>query len=350
MIGKFLGGFLKNWFKDRVSEWDRFWFSAREPHTLCLLRILSGGLMFYTHLVWSYDLLTFIGPHGWAPSKVSHEVFIHWGRTYSYAWTHFDWLPANSAVIWIAHVLALIVFALFTLGYKTRIMAVLACFLTISYSHRFSMLQYGLDQVNGMMALYLMLSPCGEHYSIDAWLRGRNEAEARPKQFVMVNLATRLLQIHLCIVYLFSGIEKMKGPAWWDGSAVWEAIASYQYQSLNVTWLAHMPIVLAFMTHLTVFWEAFYPALIWPKATRWFALSCAVLIHGGIGLCMGMPTFGAAMIFANMCFLSPQLVDGVMQWAARLMQRLFGWEIAAAEAAEKAPPPSKLVRMPTLNR
>lgn len=339
--------FLVGWFKDRIAEWDRFWFTKTEPNTLCLLRILSGGLMFYTHLVWSFDLIKIIGPDGWAPSKVSHQVFEHWGRTYSYAWTHFDWLPVNSAVIWIAHVIALIVFALFTLGYKTRITSILACFFTISYSHRFSLLQYGLDQVNGMMALYLMISPCGERYSIDALLRSRSQAAPRPREFVMANLATRLLQLHLCIVYLFSGIEKMKGQAWWDGSALWEALASFQYQSLNMTWMAHMPIVLAFMTHLTVFWEAFYPALVWPKQTRWFALGCAVLIHGGIGLCMGMPTFGAAMIFANMSFLSPKLIDSGMQSAARLLHRLFGWELAPPleEPAAKDNKRSKLVRV-----
>ncbi len=337
--------FLATWFKDRIAEWDRFWFAKNEPHTLCLLRVLSGGLMFYTHLIWSFDLIKIIGPHGWAPSKVSHEVFERWGRDYSFAWTHFDWLPVNTAVIWTAHILALIVFALFTLGYRTRVMAVLACFLTISYSHRFSLLQYGLDQVNGMMALYLMLGPCGERYSIDAWLRSKETEAARPKEFVSVNLAIRLLQIHLCIVYFYSGVEKMRGPAWWDGSAVWEALASFQYQSLNMTWLAHAPIVLAFMTHLTVFWEATYPALVWPKSTRWFALGCAVLIHGGIGVAMGMPTFGAAMIFANMCFLSPKLVDGGVQSVARLLHRLFGWELVHSspqEVVDKGPPRSRL--------
>jgi hypothetical protein len=72
------------------------------------------------------------------------------------------------------------------------------------------------------------------------------------------------------------------------------------------------------------------------------------LIHGGIGLCMGMPTFGAAMIFANMCFLSPKLIDSVMQSAARLLHRLFGWEIVPplTEPAAKDNKRTKLVRVP----
>jgi hypothetical protein len=337
---------ITTWLKDRIADWDRFWFTKTEPHTLCLLRILSGGLMFYTHLIWSFDLITFIGPDGWAPSSVSHNVFERWGRTYSYAWTHFDYLPSNPVVIYAAHAIALIMFALFTVGYRTRWTAVMACFFTISYSHRLSLLQYGLDQVNGMMALYLMLAPCGERYSVDAWLRSRRGGEARSKEFLMANIATRLLQIHLCIVYFYSGVEKMKGPAWWNGSAVWEAIASFQYQSQDVTWLGNFPPLVAFMTHLTVFWEATYFAIVWPKATRWFALGCAVLIHGGIGIAMGMPTFGAAMIFANMCFLSPKLIDSVMQAAARALHRLFGWEWAGdfTQTVDKGPSHTKLAR------
>ena len=339
-----IGMFLTAWFKERIGEWDRFWFTKSEPNTLCMLRLLSGGLMFYTHLIWSFELIKMIGPHAWAPSKVSHAIYQRWQRDYSFTWTHFDWIPSNPAVLWIAHIIALIVFLLFALGYQSRIMAVLACFFTISYSHRFSLLQYGLDQVNGMMALYLILGPCGERYSIDAWLRSRKGDVSRPKAFVSANLAIRLLQIHLCILYFYSGVEKMKGPAWWDGSAVWEALASFQYQSLDMTWLSRAPVLLAFMTHLTVFWESAYPAIVWPKATRWFALGCAVLIHGGIGLAMGMPTFGSAMIFANMCFLSPKLVDGGVQAAARSLHRLFGWEFVqpvtekgAEKGANRAP-------------
>jgi uncharacterized membrane protein YphA (DoxX/SURF4 family) len=337
-----IGAFLAKEVKERVDLWNRFWFTPAEPHTLCLLRVLSGSLMFYTHLVWSFDLTEIIGPNPWTPSSVAHGVYEKWGRDFSYTWSHFDWLPSTPAVIWAVHIIALIAFALFAVGYHTRLMAVLSCFFTISYSHRLSLMQYGLDQVNGMMALYLMLGPCGELYSVDAWMRSRKGATDRPREFISANIAIRMIQVHLCIVYLFSGIQKMKGAPWWDGSALWDAIASFQYQSADLTWMVHFPIVIAFLTHLTVFWEAFYPAIVWPRATRWFALGCAVMIHGGIGIAMGMPTFGAAMIFANMSFLSPRLIDRSMKSIGRLLHRLFGWEWAA-DAAERRVSKAELV-------
>ena len=57
------------------------------------------------------------------------------------------------------------------------------------------------------------------------------------------------------------------------------------------------------ITLLTVFWEASYPALVWPRLTRPLVLAMAVLVHLGIGLAMGMMEFGLAMIVANAAFV-----------------------------------------------
>ena len=44
------------------SAWDRFWFTPAAPQSLALIRILAGAMLFYTHLVWSLDLVAFLGP------------------------------------------------------------------------------------------------------------------------------------------------------------------------------------------------------------------------------------------------------------------------------------------------
>jgi hypothetical protein len=55
---------------------------------------------------------------------------------------------------------------------------------------------------------------------------------------------------------------------------------------------------------VTIFWEAFYPALVWSRLTRPWVLFIAVLVHGGIAFGLGMITFGLTMILANAVFLS----------------------------------------------
>jgi hypothetical protein len=104
----------------------------------------------------------------------------------------------------------------------------------------------------------------------------------------------------------------MRGELWWDGSALWFALANAEYQSLNLTWLVHTPWLLALLTHVTVFWETFYCFLVWPKLTRPICLALAVGVHLGIAICLGMPTFGLAMLIGNLAFVPPDVVRAVV--------------------------------------
>ena len=128
------------------------------------------------------------------------------------------------------------------------------------------------------------------------------------------------MQLHLCIVYLFAGLGKLQGNTWWDGTAIWGALASYEYQTMDLTFLAHWRWLVNIITLVAVFWELSYAFLVWPRLTRPIYLVLAVLVHLGIGMCMGMMTFGFIMVIANIAFISPGLVQNLIQ---RLRDMLF---------------------------
>ena len=71
------------------------------------------------------------------------------------------------------------------------------------------------------------------------------------------------------------------------------------------------------MTHLTVFWELSYCALVWPRLTRPWVLLMAVFVHGGIVFALGMPTFGLVMLIGNLAFVSPKTVRKIFDPIAR---------------------------------
>jgi len=131
---------------------------------------------------------------------------------------------------------------------------------------------------------------------------------------IAANIATRIFQLHLCIIYLFGGLAKARGVSWWDGTAMWYSVANYEYQSIDLTWIANYPRFFTAMTHVTLFWEIFYCALVWPRLTRPIALAIAVVVHGGIALFLGMITFGLMMIAANIVFLRPETL---LRWVGR---------------------------------
>jgi uncharacterized membrane protein YphA (DoxX/SURF4 family) len=190
----------------------------------------------------------------------------------------------------------------------------------VSYANRITPGGYfGLDKINCFLALYVMLGPCGARYSFDRIWRLRRGAPANVPPSAAANIAIRLLQLHMCIIYLFSGLGKLQGQSWWTGDAVWIASANLEYQSLDMTWLANHPWLINFLTHATVFWEIFYCALVWPRLTRPWMLLGAVAVHGGIVVAYGMPTFGLVMLIGNVAFISPETIG---RWVDPLARRV----------------------------
>ena len=317
---------IRGYLVDVWGAWNQFWFTPTDPATLSLLRLLAGSMLFYTHFIWSLDLSGFIGPDGYVPVYVLRPPGndIAWS-----AWSVFFWIK-STWLLWTVHIFALLVFASLALGFFSRIAALLAFPLAVSYAHRVTPgAFFGLDKANCMLAMYLLLGPCGARYSLDRLWRLRRGEATDPEPSVSANLAIRLLQVHLCIFYLFSGLPKLDGTSWQLGTALWWAAANNEYRSLSLLWMAEWPKLTALLTHATVFWEIFYCCLVWNRYTKPIVLGIAFAVHGGIALFMGMITFGTAMIIANLSFFKPEtvrkLVDPI---AARVSLALVGKKVS----------------------
>ncbi len=300
-----------------LAAWDWFWFTPCQPHLLAVIRIATGCMLLYSQLVVGLNLFAFLGDDAWINNQTIQSLHdgsyapADMGRSYL-------WHLSSPTALIIHHLLTLAVTACFAIGFGTRLTAPLAWFLQLMLVHRMTGALFGLDQVMTMLTTYLMISPCGAVYSLDSKIRQRliqRDALVPWQQWmfpdaspsVAANLALRLIQLHLCIVYLFGGLWKARGTAWWDGSAIWFAVSNAQYQSWDATWLSHYPRIFSMLAHITVFWEVFYCALIWPKLTRPICLAIAVAVHAGIAMFLGMITFGTIMIVANVAFLPPDL-------------------------------------------
>jgi hypothetical protein len=293
---------MSQWINAWRSAWNRFWFTPQTPTTLAIIRWLTGCMVFYNHLVWSWGMNTFLGPAAAIPKRYREELLLG-GR---YAWSHFDW--SDSGIwIWGSHIVGLIVIALWTIGFKTRWTGWLTAALVISYANRATGTLFGFDQIAAFLCLYLAISRSGDTLSVDSCLNKSDAKSPEQGRAVVNRIATRLIQVHLCIVYAFAGLGKLGGEYWLNGEAVWGALASYEYQSMDMTWLASHMTLIAVMTLLSLAWEVTYAALIWPRLTRPIVLAIAVVVHVGIGAAMGMMTFGLIMLVANLAFIEPEL-------------------------------------------
>src|SRR5262249_25307840 len=59
-----------------IRGWDRFWFTPADPTPLGLIRIFCGLIVLYVHLAYTYDLQEFFGAGAWLNLPAAN-VFRH---------------------------------------------------------------------------------------------------------------------------------------------------------------------------------------------------------------------------------------------------------------------------------
>jgi Vitamin K-dependent gamma-carboxylase len=189
------------------------------------------------------------------------------------------------------------------LGLACRFSAILAWFVHLCAAESGAFVSYGVDNFMTIGLFYLMLSPLPDRYSLDWQWR-----KYQPRDRQLLGFFRRVLQIHLCLIYFFSGLTKSLGRGWWDGSNIWRALIRPPFNIIDPEILVRgrylFPIAGIFICLL----EIGYPFLIWNSKTRkiWLIGICAM--HVGIGLTMGMHLFAFIMIILNLAAFGPDLI------------------------------------------
>jgi hypothetical protein len=243
----------------------------------------------------------------------------------------------------------------FMIGFCTRFSTAILWFGYLCYIHRNPTILFGVDTMMTIVLFYLMFSPCGQYFSIDrlirkwwatakpgvvAWwyqllrqpvptnLAPPETVPDKPTPSVAANVVIRLLQIHVCIIYLMSGLSKLQGGAWWRGDAIWMCLGNYEFAPMQfelymsfLRFLGGNKILFdTFVTFSGLFTLAFeigYAFLIWRPRMRWIVLSAAIMLHAGIGLFLGLKTFSLMMLVLNMAFLRKEEVYAIFKFVSR---------------------------------
>jgi hypothetical protein len=241
----------------------------------------------------------------------------------------------------VVHCTFLVVFFLFTIGFCTRVTSILAWLAAISYIQRAPTSIFGMDTMMNILLIYLMIGPSGAALSVDRlvsrWWAIRQAQRnhqpmppfSRPAPRVSANVVLRLLQIHFCIIYMASGLSKLLGGVWWNGTAIWGTMAVFEYCPMQIgsyqallkflcahrwLWELAMNAGVAF----TLFTEIGFPSLVWNRKLRWPMITVAVFLHTGIAMVMGLRTFSLLMLTMLIAFVPQETVD-------RIRSRLSDW-------------------------
>jgi predicted DCC family thiol-disulfide oxidoreductase YuxK len=313
-----------------VKGWNDFFFSAADPTSLGAIRIAVGLLAFWSLFVLGIDLHDYFGSNGWAESSAI-RVF---GRPMSWSF----WFLVSDGWLRPVWCLCLAILLLFAAGFYSRLTAVLAWAIVVSTINRLPIALFGFDQVLSALLLYLAATGAsGQAVALDRFFSRWKEARALaaigrsarrkegsrpplepgeggvPRPTVSANLALRLIQIHLVLIYAMAGFAKLQGPSWWTGTALWKTMTTGEFVGLDFTALAAWPVLINVLTHTSLLIELLYPVLIWVKQLRPLMLAGAVLLHVGIAVTNpGLGEFAVGMLAANLAFVSGPWLRGLV--------------------------------------
>lgn len=336
-----------------VRGWDQFWFSRTDPTTLALMRFFCGLVVFYVHLTYSWDLLSYIGPEAWVDKEVAdyvqrempvYSLPLGWGDQLTkvaqgnFYWSIFYHITDPAWIVFL-HVFFLTCMLLFALGLFTRVTAALSWLGAMCYVQRASSTVFGLDTMMMIVLFYLNLGPSGATLSLDRWLqkwRARKAGQPIPEiePSYSANFAIRLVQVHFCVIYLATGTSKLLGSTWWAGTALNLVVLNPSFTPMD------HPLYFAIMKGLashrflweltmtmgilyTLLIEIAFPFLVWDRRWRWVMVSCSVLLHAGIGVIMGLVTFSMMMMIMVLSFIPATTIRMLLDHAQEMFKSVL---------------------------
>lgn len=280
------------------AGWNKFWFDSRSDGQLLSLaafRVVFYSVMLFFYFTRAFDVEFFFSESGLLPSSYRANLEI-----FKFHPTILAGLE-NTLLLHTMHSLFLLTLLFCAAGFLTRISCIAAFLLHLMFLNRNMSVMFGVDMIGTFYMLYMCFARSNAYLSVDSRL-----FSLKPKQTELSHIALRLMQIQLCVIYAFSGLEKLKGVRWWDGSALWDVLSMGNMQRWDLSFVAHAPILLAAGVYVVLFWEIYFPILIWVKKLRNPMLLFGVGMHIGIFLFMNLPSFGAMMISLYILFLDPE--------------------------------------------
>ena len=289
-----------------VNGWNWFWFDSRSEDDLSSLagfRIFFSAVICFLHITRTSELEFFYSDRGILPVSFRSTVDMFLYRPTIL--THID----NMGFTYLLHGLFLVSLLAMCFGIFTRFSAMLAYLLHMTFMNRNMLVNFGADTISTFYLLYLCFANSGGRYSLDSKLGWNN-----PKQGWLSHIAFRLMQLQLCVIYAYSGLEKMKGSLWWDGTAMWHVSAMSHFQRWDMSFVAHFPFLLSLMVYTVLAWEIYFPALVWLPKWRLPMLAFGALMHLNIVVFLGLPSFGLMMISIYVLFLKKNEVNYILNF------------------------------------
>ncbi|HVK18721.1 MAG TPA: hypothetical protein VM533_17450 [Fimbriiglobus sp.] len=327
--------------REAVAAWVRFWFTPADPVALHAVRVAAGMLF----LAWLLPLAghrdALFGLNGWFDRQAFADASaLPDGPPKPLGWSALYLGDGGPGVVAAVYFGTLAVLVLFTLGVWVRLSAVLTWVAVASFTAH-PAAETDADVLLPILAFYLMVGYVltGQRTAGLSWtarlLGGRSvqplgplDRPADPSTGAAV--ALRLLQVHLALVIVTTGLHKLQFGDWWAGVALWYPLHPPLETSLPQV-RAHAGNAERYLMFLNIAgyaalaWQIGFPLFAWRHGGRWLLLGGAAVGWVGVAFVYGLPLYGPAVLVGCLAFVRPEAwrwliaraADGWRPWVGR---------------------------------
>lgn len=294
-----------------LRDWDRFWFQPQTARALGLFRIVLGIIIIYSFALFAKDIVIFFSDAGLLTTQTLEKVM---GRDF-----HTLLMYVRSPIGVVCFLILLFAAALcFTIGYATRVNAILLFALVVSFHERNNLVLNGGDTVIRTMLFFFMFAPAGAAFSVDGLLSQRKFSTMEAaKPLLVAPWAQRMMQVQVTLIYFATVYAKIRGPLWNEGVALYYVFGLTDFHVRGVEQLMNYPLLYSPLTFVTLIGELTLPFLLWFRATRLYAIAIGLFLHGWMMIFMTLPVFPILMISTYIPFISEAEIDDALEWIRR---------------------------------
>jgi hypothetical protein len=295
---------FNNQFNKLIQKIRIFLFSEGHFENLGLMRFVLCGTLLYLAIFRQMNMDQFNGL-SLIPRSDALNLYPDFYRPY---FEYFFWPDQMAAIVHFGYIILL---AAATLGLTNRFFLILTWIIAQGFVNRNYSMLFGADVIGTLFLFYLSFTNCSESFSLKNTIQNYlskkssvlkiHSSEKFSDQISTVFF--RLIQIQICVIYMYTGFEKLKGNTWWDGTALWTVFANPQFTGFDLIWLKNFPLFFAVGTFVTVIFEIYFPAMILNKKLRNYWLWAGLFFHVLIGLTLSLMTFSFVMLSTYFLFI-----------------------------------------------
>lgn len=294
-------------FDNLIQKMKLFLFSDSHAERLGFMRFLLCGTLFYTAIFRQFNMDQFTN----LALIPRFDALGLYPEFYRPSFQYFFWPDSLASFVHLG-LIGLLFFAM--LGFINRPLLFLTWVISQGFINRNYSMLFGADVIGALFLFYLSFTNCSDYFSIKN-IFFKNNKNHNPNYFPdqISTVFFRLMQIQICVIYMYTGFEKLKGNTWWDGTALWTVFANPQFNGFDLIWLKNFPLFFAVGTFVTLIFEIYFPAMIINKKTRPYWLMAGLFFHLAIGITLGLMTFTLVMVSTYFLFIDRLILR---QWSS----------------------------------